>query len=155
MDTDSPCTLRDLNFEAGHWREWPLHCIPNHTENILYLSHGYTTVGSWFFFNNGVHFVTVIYVCLFLERNLLSNITEKCYVMKPCLVWKRSNKNYVFTPVTFPPQSPFHPSHLSTPVTFPPQSPFRTSHLSTPVTFLHFLRFLRLLHQLSFITFLY
>ena len=112
-----------------------------HTENIPYLSHGYTTVGSWFFFNNGVHFVTVIYVCLFLERNLLYNVTEKCYVMKPCLVWKRSNKNYVFTPVTFPPQSPFHPSHLSTPVTF--------------LHFLRFLRFLRLLHQLSFITFLY
>src|ERR1700727_1660117 len=84
-----------------------------HTENILYLSHGYTTVGSWFFFNNGVHFVTVIYVCLFLERNLLYNVTEKCYVMKPCLVWKCSNKNYVFTPVTFPHQSPSYTFYAS------------------------------------------
>ena len=87
--------------------------------------------GFMVFFNNGVHFVTVIYVCLFLERNLLYNVTEKCYVMKPCLVWKCSNKNYVFTPVTFPHQSPFHLSHLSTPVTFLYQSPFHTSHLPT------------------------
>ena len=42
-------------------------CLSNTVpENILYLSHGYATVSPWFFFKNGVHFVTVIYVCLFL-----------------------------------------------------------------------------------------
>ena len=65
------------HFDPGHHR---FNSISYHTENILGLCHGYTTVGSWFFFNNVVHLVTVIYVKRFLERNSKYNVTEKCYV---------------------------------------------------------------------------